>query len=167
MDANSKSTTDWTSLSAHKKFMSSPTYTPFKENLSPIMDSVSIHHITPTPFPPTVLARAPCTEVATFFNVTPNFMSNVAKFMEAVEGGNVDGYLGHAYAEVVEEMAKGDGTERGSAVKLFIGWQTMGDNMRFRETELFKGNVVWLREGNGGAEMVSCAGFHRLIVRMG
>jgi hypothetical protein len=133
--------------------MQSPEYTPFKNRLSTLMESVSLNHFRPTPFPPTILAQAPCIEFATFQDAEGGFLSNVEKFTKILAEGKPSGYLGHTYGPVVEKISGKDGTE-GNAVRLLIGWQSKEKHMEFRDTELFKDNVALLREKNGGAEVV-------------
>jgi heme-degrading monooxygenase HmoA len=68
---------------------------------------------------------------------------------------NMEGYLGHAYGPVVEEIEKEEGAGMGKAVVLCIGWESKERHMAFRETESFKENIHFLREGVTGAELVS------------
>jgi hypothetical protein len=81
----------------------------------------------------------------------------------AAAGGDVKGYLGHAFGLVVEEIEKEEGSGKGKAVVLCIGWESRDAHMAFRETETFAKNIHLLREGMKGAEMVSCP----VLVRSG
>jgi hypothetical protein len=114
----------------------------------------SLFHFAPKPFPPTLLRIAPAVEIATFFQTEEFFLSNVEKFMAAA-APHMEGYLGHAYGPVIEEIEKEEGAGKGKAVVLCIGWESRERHMAFRETESFKENIHFLREGMKGSEMVS------------
>ncbi len=114
----------------------------------------SLFHFAPKPFPPLVLAMAPVIEIATFFHTEDFFLSNVDKFMTATSP-HMEGYLGHAAGPVIEEIEKEGGAGKGKAVVLCIGWESKERHMAFRETETFKRNIHFLREGMKGSEMVS------------
>jgi heme-degrading monooxygenase HmoA len=116
----------------------------------------------PNPFPPSVLGAAPCVEVATFFKTEERFLGNVEKFMECLS--EAEGYLGHALGEVVEEIEKEEDAGKGKAVLLCIGWDSKDTHMKFRETNAFKKNIDYLREGLGGVAMVSLAAFTILTI---
>jgi len=94
--------------------------------------------------------------MATFYHTEPHFTSNVQKFLDTVSKDAVAdfGCLGATYGPVVEEIEKeGDGKGKGNAVLLCIGWESREDHMKFRESESFKKNIHFLREGMGGIEM--------------
>jgi hypothetical protein len=82
--------------------MSSPAYGPFVNDLSPLVESIHLHHFTPSPFPPNILTEAPVNEFATFFNVEPGFLSNVEKFISEALNPAPEGFFGIAYGETVE-----------------------------------------------------------------
>jgi hypothetical protein len=152
---------DWDARESHFKFMNSPEYGPFLEQLSTLISApLHLHHITTKPFPPTILGRAPVIEFATFYNIEPGFLSNVEKFVKVVEEVKGEGYLGVAYGETMEDVkkhadqGKGD-VKDGKAVVLLIGWESKELHMKFRETDTFKENIHYLREKQGGVEMVS------------
>jgi hypothetical protein len=48
---------DWDGVGSHQKFMDDPSYGPFKKTLGLITEGVHLFHITPTPFPPTILSE--------------------------------------------------------------------------------------------------------------
>jgi len=137
------------------QFINSPQYGPFKQKVGTLIEDIAIRHFIPSPFPPSIPSRAPCTEVATFYNVTTEFASRVQAFVEAVEEGKPDGYLGFSHGPVVEEIAKMEGDTKGNAHVLLMGWESKEKHMAFRETTLFKENIPLLREGHGGVNMVS------------
>jgi len=120
------------------------------------MDNVHLHHVQTEP--PSIIGRASCTEVATFFKVDDTFLENVEKFANALEEGKPEGYYGAAYGKVIEKIVKhGDiaknDEEPSNAVVLLIGWESKEVHLKFRDTALFKENIGFLREKNGGAEM--------------
>lgn len=146
---------DWTSLDKHNKFINSPEYGPFNEKLGEIMDGAALHHIEMRPFPPNILTKAPCVEVATFYNVEEGFIQNLNAFSQAVDTGKPKGFVGYATGEVVEQITRPrDGSQEGKAAVLLFGWESKEKHMEFRETELFAKHIGLLREKNGGVEMV-------------
>ncbi|CAG8974557.1 hypothetical protein HYALB_00005830 [Hymenoscyphus albidus] len=144
---------DWDSYEAHINFTKSAVYESFANNLSALMEGVHLHHVGLKPFPPTVLSKAPVIEFATFLDTKPQFLDNVGKFMNAV--GIPEKCYGGAWGECVEtDVGKHeDGSVKGKAVVLVIGWESKEAHMQFRETELFKETLGLLREGTGGVEM--------------
>jgi len=146
---------DWDSKESHIKFAQSPAYEPFKENLSVLMTAVHFHHVAFSPFPPKIVTRAPVIEFATFLDTKPHFLSNIEKFMKGI--GTPDECYGSAWGDSVEtDVGKhSDGSVKGKATVLLIGWESKEAHMRFRETDVFEKNIGLLREGMGGVEMVS------------
>lgn len=135
--------------------MASPDYGAFASNLDKLMTKAPyFFHFTPTPFPPTILGTAPVIEIVTFFQTEDFFLSNVEKFMAAMSP-HAEGYLGHVYGPVIEEIEEEEGAGKGKAVVLCIGWESREKHMAFRETETFVKNIPLLREGMKGGEMVS------------
>jgi len=144
---------DWDSHESHLKFMNSPAYGPFGNRLGSILSSPPyLHHFEPTPFPPSILGTAPVIEMATFYGTEPSFLSNVEKFMDSLKG-KAPGYVGHAFGPVVEEIEKTEGEGKSKAVMLCIGWESKELHLKFRETEAFKENIHYLREGMKAAEV--------------
>jgi len=147
---------DWESRESHLNFIEAPAYDPFKKGLASIMEGVHLHHVRTEP--PSVIGRAPVTEVATFFKAEDSFLENVEKFAKATEDGKPEGFYGAAYGKVIEKIVKHgdiakDDTEKSNAVVLLIGWESKEVHLKFRDTALFKENIGLLREKNGGAEM--------------
>ncbi|PVH89440.1 hypothetical protein DL98DRAFT_508503 [Cadophora sp. DSE1049] len=144
---------DWDSIDSHIKFTNSPAYAPFKDSLSALMTAVHFHHVPFKPFPPTILTRAPVIEFATFLDTEPHFLSNVDKFMSGI--GTPEKCYGGAWGDSVEmDVGKhSDGSVKGKATVLLIGWESKEAHMKFRETEVFEKNIGHLREGMGGVEM--------------
>lgn len=155
---------DWDDIDSHTKFMHDPSYAPFKSRLAEITTAIHLFHISPIPFPPSILSQAPCIEFATFFSALPGFFQNMEKFVSVLNKNkeSIDGYFGSAYGESIEEVVKwGEiGTEeegkegnKAKAVTALLGWESKEHHVRFRETELFKENIWLLREKTRGAEM--------------
>lgn len=149
--------TDWDTIDLHKDFTHSPIYASFSSTLSSLVARAPLlYHFYPTPFPPAVLGSAPVVEIVTFYNTEEHFVKNVERFIESC-APDMKGCVGHAFGGVVEEIEKAEGEGKGKAVVLCVGWESKEAHMEFRETETFKENVHLLREGMGGAEMVSRA----------
>ncbi|KAN0122132.1 hypothetical protein V8E51_000458 [Hyaloscypha variabilis] len=158
---------DWDNLTSHQKFTHAPSYTPFKQLLGSIMTGVHLFHITPTPFPPSILRLAPVIEFAAFYSPDPIFLGNMGKFAGNLEEkrkeGLIDGFYGTAYGESVEDGVvkhAEQGEEQrvkeekgGKVVVAFIGWESKEKHLAFRETETFKQNIGLLRGNNRGAEL--------------
>ncbi|KAH7364654.1 hypothetical protein BKA65DRAFT_447702 [Rhexocercosporidium sp. MPI-PUGE-AT-0058] len=144
---------DWDSHGSHIKFTKAPAYSGFKDCVISIMESVHYHHVAFTPFPPKILTSAPVIEFVTFLDTKPHFMDNVSKFMKAI--GMPEKCYGGAWGESVEaDVGKHvDGSVKGKAVVLVIGWESKEAHMAFRETEVFEKSIGLLREGMGGVEM--------------
>lgn len=123
------------------------------------MSAVHFHHVAFSPFPPKIVTRAPVIEFATFLDTRPHFLANVEKFMKGI--GAPDECYGSAWGDTVEtDVGKHlDGSAKGKATVLLIGWESKEAHMRFRETEVFEKNIGLLREGMGGVEMVSLCSF--------
>lgn len=145
--------------------MNDPSYGPFSKTLGSILDGVHLFHLTPTPFPPTVLSTAPVVEILSFFNQGPEFLSNMQKFVELAESkrqeGLVPGLYGGAYGESVEvgqikhaEVLEGkEAGGEGKAVVGWLGWESVEAHMAFRETDPFKESIGLLRGGKSGPEV--------------
>ncbi|CZS89856.1 uncharacterized protein RAG0_01093 [Rhynchosporium agropyri] len=144
---------DWDSVSSHKAFEASSDYTTFGSLLSTLMTTAHFHHISFSPFPPSILTTAPVIEFVTFLDTTPSFPSNVSKFMSAV--GIPDGCYGGVWGESIEtDIGKHeDGILKGRVVVLAVGWESKDAHLRFTETEKFNENIGLLGEGLGGVEM--------------
>jgi len=144
---------DWDSLESHLKFIDSPAYGPFVSTLGSLLSSPPyLHHFQPTPFPPSILGSAPVVEMATFYGTGPHFLSNVEKFTDTLKG-KAPGYIGLAYGPVVEEIEKTKGEGKGKAVVVCIGWESKEAHLKFRDSEDFKENIHYLRDGVKAVEV--------------
>jgi hypothetical protein len=123
-------------------------------NISEMMNGIpKWFHFKPVNFPPTVLSSSPCVEFATFYGVDDKFMSRTEKFLASIGSVDVDGYLENTFGPVIEEIAKDDGSGKGKAIVVLIGWESKEKHMAFRETQTFKDNIPLLREGVAAAEV--------------
>ena len=87
----------------------------------------------------------------------------MGKFVSIIEQkgneGLVDGFVGAAYGESIEEgvekhSEQGQEVEgTGKVVVGFLGWESKEKHLAFREMELFKENIGLLRGNNRGAEV--------------
>ncbi|KAN0092246.1 hypothetical protein V8E51_018093 [Hyaloscypha variabilis] len=148
---------DWTCYEAHMKFVNSPEYGAFGQKVLSITDSPYFHHLQSNPHPPSILGTAPITEFTTFYDVQPSYFDNLKEFVKRLGREKVDGYLGCAFGEVKEKIVRhedvgNEGVEKGNAVVLLTGWESLEMHTRFEETGWFKENIGLLREGRGGVE---------------
>ncbi|KAG7006239.1 hypothetical protein G7Y79_00015g038290 [Physcia stellaris] len=144
--------TDWSSIDAHKAFISSPQYTPFSTKFGKILGSPpQLHHAHLDPHPPapaTSSTRAPVTECLTLYFPTTfdttSFDSHWPIFKKALEE-KAEGFRAASAGWMVEELEL-DG-EKCKAWAGFLGWDSVEAHMKYRETEAFKGTIGGLREG--------------------
>jgi hypothetical protein len=142
------------------KFVNSPEYGAFGQKVLSITDSPYFHHLQSNPHPPSILGTAPITEFTTFYDVQLSYFDNLKEFVKRLGREKVDGYLGCAFGEVKEKIVRhedvgNEGVEKGNAVVLLTGWESLEMHTRFEETGWFKENIGLLREGRGGVESVS------------
>ncbi|KAG9238799.1 hypothetical protein BJ875DRAFT_449962 [Amylocarpus encephaloides] len=144
---------DWTSHQSHLDFIARPLYQPFMKRVAPLIDNLTMHHYHPSS--PSLLASSPVVEIAILFNTTPTYYStNLTSFRDALRDSKSEGLTGVEIAEVLEELAKEEGGDKGRTAMLFVGWESVDAHMRFRESETFKNNIATLRDGVGAIEMV-------------
>ncbi|CAL3968821.1 unnamed protein product [Diplocarpon coronariae] len=144
----------WDSHESHLKFIASPGYAAFKSSLAAnVMDGVHFHHVTFQPLLTKIIDKAPVVEFATFFDTTDDLQVNVPKFFEAA--GTPEGYHGCAWGPSIQTDVgtHADGSLKGKAVVLLIGWDSKEAHLKFMETETFSKNIGLLREGMKGAEV--------------
>ena len=134
--------------------MASNAYGPFLKRFESIMgDPAKIIHVDLIPeggF--TRSLSAPVTEVATFyFDGEPpaDCQEQATKFAELCEkSADLLGWsYGVTYEEIEREGVKGKGGV------LTIGWKSVEDHMKFRETSTFKDNISMLRQTAKKIEM--------------
>lgn len=74
--------------------MDSPSYKPFKDNLLTIVDGLHLQHVEVTPFPPTVLSKAPVVEMLTLHEATEELLTeNLREFAKKANESNVEGFV--------------------------------------------------------------------------
>jgi hypothetical protein len=155
--ADSPLSTDWNSVKAHQDFNNTPAYPAFKERFQTFSGGPPrIIHVDFKPEGALDKAiTAPVTEVATFVfgpdGVPSGFGAGVEKFGAAIEAGSIPGFLIATYGFALEEVEI-DG-KKGKAAVLAIGWDSVDAHMQFRETQTFKDNIHFLRDGVAAAEM--------------
>jgi hypothetical protein len=69
--------------------------------------------------------QAPCTEIVTAYGIQDGFEKNVRDFAAKVDAEKLAGYHGGDIAKVAEEISKEDGGEKGPALMLVIGWDSL------------------------------------------
>lgn len=136
--------------------MAKDIYTPFRENLKPILGGdITVQH---QDFKPegglNASMSAPVTEVATFyFDGAPpdDAYESCKSFIEICEKeGNAKIY-GWSYGITQEEIER-EGVKGYGAV-LTIGWENVQAHMDFRTTQCFKDHISKLRQTSKKIEM--------------
>lgn len=146
---------DWDSVDDHKKFIASPQYKPFGEELMSLLDegAPSLYHVHFDPHPPSApLADGNATEFITMYFPTDysaadqaTFDENIRNFFGGVEG-SAEGFKGASHGWVVEELKDPKSGELSKAYVILIGWTSVAAHMAYRETQSFKDNIHYLRE---------------------
>ncbi|KAJ9157409.1 hypothetical protein NKR23_g66 [Pleurostoma richardsiae] len=111
----------WRSYADVQAWSTSPARESFLVGLDALADLASAHHLNADA---TVALSAPATEVFTGYGAQPGFAGNVAQFAEKLDAEKPTGYYGLAHGEVLEEISKEEGGEKGKAAKLVIGWES-------------------------------------------
>jgi heme-degrading monooxygenase HmoA len=148
---------DWDSLESHKAFVQSPSFQPFIEKINQnfLARGPSFFHVR---LPAAQIAQGdpftcPVTEYfSAFFQPDYNssdYDAQFAAFQEAVaQIANVDakGLAGGWSLENQGHEALGEGVQ-GKLFVMFMGWESLADHMKFRESEEFGKVIPHLREG--------------------
>ncbi|KAF4840183.1 hypothetical protein CGCSCA4_v010527 [Colletotrichum siamense] len=116
-----------------------------------------IKHIVTKPWPPTILAEAPITEVLTLFfpaELDEAAKEELSKQLEEFRVKALDtspDFKGIAYGWSKENDVPitGEDGKTGNLLVAFIGWPSVEAHQKFRETEAFKENIGLLREMKG------------------
>ncbi|KAJ3948103.1 uncharacterized protein N0V96_002346 [Colletotrichum fioriniae] len=130
---------EWASPDAFSAFASSEAYMPWFASLKAVVSAAAssspvfykVPLLSANQDSPSVVLRAPCTEVFVAYGVEPDFAGKTAEFAKGLAEGraSVAGYHGHAYGEISTPLAVdaasggGDG-EKGPAVTLLLGWDS-------------------------------------------
>jgi hypothetical protein len=144
-------------VKAHKDFNNTDSYPAFKERFQTF--SGGPPRIIHVDFQPEgaldKIIAAPVTEIATFVfgpdGVPSDYGDGLKKFGAALQAAGVPGALGSAYGFALEEVEI-DG-QKGKALVLVAGWDSVDAHMQVRETQIFKDNIHYLRNGVVAAEM--------------
>ncbi|KAK1452175.1 hypothetical protein CMEL01_06749 [Colletotrichum melonis] len=157
---------EWASPDAFSAFASSEAYMPWFASLKAVVAASSpvfykVPLLSANQDPPSVVLRAPCTEVFVAYGVEPDFAGQTAEFAKAlVEGrASVAGYHGHAYGEISTPLAVnaasggGDG-EKGPAVTLLLGWDSKQAHLDAKaQAGPISDNIHLLRSGRKDISM--------------
>ncbi|KAF2011751.1 hypothetical protein BU24DRAFT_426850 [Aaosphaeria arxii CBS 175.79] len=149
---------DWATLDDHKTFMASPTYKPFYENLSTLLDGpVKLYHVeSPSSQSFSTPGSAPVTEcISIYFEPsysTAAYDASFAKFADVASktADEAQGVVG-GWSIEDHEHEKVEGAAKLFAV--FIGWPSVEAHMKYRQTEGFKECIPHLREGPKALQM--------------
>ncbi|RFU36049.1 hypothetical protein B7463_g255, partial [Scytalidium lignicola] len=145
---------NWASLEDHEKFSKSETHSTFVGILGTIIERPYLHHFQPTSPIDSLVSTAPCVEVATFYDIPPNFLVNIKAFAEALANGKVPGFIGYTYGPAIEEIAPyekvfEEGAEKKKAAVLLITWESKEKHIEFTQSELYKEKVPLLIGAKG------------------
>lgn len=69
--------------------------------------------------------QAPCTEIVTAYGIQDGFEKNIHDFLVKVDAEKLAGYQGGAIGKVDEEISKEEGGEKGPALMLVVGWDSL------------------------------------------
>ena len=142
--------------------MADPSYGPFLKHFGSLLDgSGSVYHANFTPHPPKDVfssTSSAVTEMATmYFPITfssddqSSYTESCSKFIKIVTGA--DGCTGAAAGWVIEELEHTSVEGKAKAFMLVIGWGRVEEHMAFRETQAFKENIHFMRNGVKSMEM--------------
>ncbi|OLN88742.1 hypothetical protein CCHL11_01878 [Colletotrichum chlorophyti] len=126
----------WSSSEAFTSFAASEAYTPWFASLKAVSASSSSPGVPPPVFykvpftsdsDPTSVLSAPTTEVFVAYGVDDSFVDRTAQFARGLTQGAapVAGFHGHAYGKISTPLAMGVDGEKGPAVTLLLGWDSM------------------------------------------
>jgi len=150
----------WDSIQSHKDFMTTTEYPSFAKKFLSIKGGD--HSIIHVDFKPSndihdKALTAPVTELATFLfpsAIPESYESGLLEFDAANVEAKIKGYQGAAYGFAHEDEVVLEDGKKGKAVVLAIGWDSVEDHLKFRETSTFKEHINLLTDGISGAEMV-------------
>ncbi|OHE91290.1 hypothetical protein CORC01_13405 [Colletotrichum orchidophilum] len=158
---------DWDSVEEHLAYRDSADHAPIGKALEPYLDWTKgyIKHITPAPWPPTILAEAPVVEVLTLF--FPADLDDAAKAsltaqLEEFKTKALDTSpdfrgISHGWSVENDVPVTDEPGKTGNLLAAFIGWPSVDAHERFRDTLPFKENIGILR---GMKDIVKLAVFH-------
>ena len=136
------------------------------EVLSLLAGPPSLYHAHLEPWPPAVALTSATPQVTEFVtvyfptNYSPEdqktFDDGIRKFGVVVEG-SAQGFLGAVAGWVEEELDLPDSSEKAKAYILLIGWKSVQAHLDYRETQVFKDNIHYLR---GAKDLKTLKIFH-------
>uniref|UniRef100_L2FF46 Uncharacterized protein n=1 Tax=Colletotrichum fructicola (strain Nara gc5) TaxID=1213859 RepID=L2FF46_COLFN len=143
----------------HLAYRTTPGHDVVAKSMSSYLDWTDgyIKHIVTKPWPPTILAEAPVTEVLTLFfpaELEEPAKEELSKQLEVFKVKALDtssDFKGIAYGWSKENdvpITSEDG-KAGNLLVAFIGWPSVEAHLKFRETEAFRDNIGLLREMKG------------------
>ncbi|KAF4919790.1 hypothetical protein CGCVW01_v007551 [Colletotrichum viniferum] len=158
---------DWDSVEEHLAYRTTPEHDVVAKSMSSYLDWTDgyIKHIVTKPWPPTILAEAPVTEVLTLFfpaELDEAAKEDLSKQLEEFKVKALDtspDFNGIAYGWSKENDVPitGEDGKTGNLLVAFIGWPSVEAHLKFRETEAFKENIGLLR---GMKAIVKLGVFH-------
>ena len=148
---------DWDSIAAHEAFTKTDIFEPAVKKLTDTLSKpYELYHVAFSPVHPTVLHNAGGKSAVAelghaYFPAgeafTADQMASVAKnaqgFLSEVSG-NAAGHTGEIAAGWAVEEVDFKG-EKSRAFVFVIGWESVEDHLRYRETDHFKKNIPRLR----------------------
>lgn len=142
---------DWDQYAAHERFMKSPIYAAFLQQLKQLIegDSLDMRHVPFTDQSDAIRAfQAPITEVLTLFvesSAAAEFPAKMSSLQETVGAAmGVSGVASGSAREEIKHENFGPG-RTGSAFMLVAGWDLVDAHMAFRQTSAFKEKVHLIR----------------------
>lgn len=149
---------DWDSVGSHKKFMAAPTYGPFIDKFSSILDGeITLYHAHFTPHTPSsALSRTPqsTTEYITFYfpsNLSEHDISSwdqvFSKFTQTLTR-HADGFIAFASGWVVEELYDEAVMGNAAVFAAVFEWNSVESHNKYRETKEFKESIIGLRNAS-------------------
>ncbi|CEJ57515.1 hypothetical protein PMG11_06206 [Penicillium brasilianum] len=131
---------NWDSLEAHEEANKDPAYLPAVIPIGSVCSGPhTVYHARFNPYPPTVLAEAPVTEVMTIYfpadyslDDQKTYDDGMRKFFKACHT-HAGGFLTSTGGWVHEVQKLEDGEEVKAYVALF-GWESVDHHLAFRET---------------------------------
>ncbi|KAH6638558.1 hypothetical protein BKA67DRAFT_588849 [Truncatella angustata] len=149
---------DWEALSAHEKFMQTPAYGPFNEDIGGVIQGVpSIYHVPFVPFPPTVLSNdggrgktAVAEVIHAYFPADLDLeqqqevLAQAQEFLDESKKINPKGFSGEVAHGFALEDIEFDGA-KSRVLVLVLGWDSVDAHLAYRETDDFARTIPLLR----------------------
>ncbi|KAJ0375681.1 hypothetical protein COL26b_006188 [Colletotrichum chrysophilum] len=150
---------DWDSVEEHLAYRTTPGHDVVAKSMSSYLDWTDgyIKHIVTKPWPPTILAEAPVTEVLTLFfpaELEEPAKEDLSKQLEvfkvkALDTSSDSKGIAYGWSKENDVPITGEDGKAGNLLVAFIGWPSVEAHLKFRETEAFRDNIGLLREMKG------------------